>query len=457
MPKRPGDRGFRGTRLLQKRIKIDTANIAQGMYVAQLDCSWLTTPFIKRGFEISSEDEIDLLRKFCKHIYVDASQSTVSEKDILKAHRDSGMMADPFSRTQIRRIKTVSSGRMRSFLAFMRRMSFRRQTPGGATSERTSTRVEAPLAMEAYVAVSAAMNEMLQRAKKGRPIDIDILYKSVTPMIASVQRNRDAMAWLGFIRKRDEGYFSYTITTAIWALIMGDEMGLTGRRLANLAIGALLLDIGNTQIPKSIGMKDGQLTAEEFEIMRMHVDYGLQIVEKSPGISTDIIDMVRYHHERIDGSGYPQAISGDVPVYGRIAGLIDCYDAMISKRPYADQKCAYDAVRELNQLAGTKFQKEVVEQFVRAIGMFPTGSLVELNTGEVALVIEQNTSRRLRPKLLVVLNAQRQPARRNKEIDLSSLPDRAEKRNARWITGGFEVGSFDIDPQDYFLRPQGNA
>jgi len=311
--------------------------------------------------------------------------------------------------------------------------------------------------MEAYVAVSATMGEVLQRVKKGRPVDIDKLYKAVAPMVASVRRNPDAMAWLGFIRKRELGDFRYTITTAIWALIMGNEMGLTGRRLENLAIGALLLDIGNTQIPESIGVKEGPLIAEERNIVQMHVNYGLEIIEKSSGVSDEIVDMIRYHHERLDGSGYPQGIGGDIPAYGRIAGLIDCYDAMISKRPYADQKCAYDAVRELNRLAGTIFQQEVVEQFVRAIGMFPTGSLVELSTGEVAIVVEQNVTRRLRPKLLVILNVDRQPVRRNKLIDLSKLPDRADKKNALWIQGGFEAGSFNIDPEDYFLQPKGNA
>jgi len=455
MGRDPETSGILGTRLLQKRIKIDTANIAQGMYVAQLDCSWLTTPFIKRGFQISSEDEIGLLRKFCKHVYVDVSQSTVSETDILRAHNDSGSIGDPFSRSQVRRVKPASGkGGLRRFFTFFQRFSASHQVEGGTA---TPMRAEAPLAMEAYVAVNATMKEVLQRVKKGRPIDIELLYRTIAPMVASVERNRDAMAWLGFLRKREQGDFSYTITTAIWALIMGHEMGLTGRRLANLAVGALLLDIGNTQIPKAIGIKDGPLTDDELDIMRMHVDYGLKIIAKVPGISDEIIEMIHYHHERIDGSGYPDGLCNEIPVYGRIAGVIDCYDAMITRRPYADQKCAYDAVCELNRLAGTKFQKEVVEQFVRAIGMFPTGSLVELNTGEVALVTGQHASRRLRPKLRVILDGDRQPLRRSKAVDLSCLPDQAGKRKARWIIGGFRAGSFDIDPQEYFLQPQGNA
>jgi len=123
--------------------------------------------------------------------------------------------------------------------------------------------------MEAYVAVNATMVEVLQRVKKGRPVDIDKLFKSIAPMVASVQRNPDAMAWIGFLRQREQGHFNYKITTAIWALIMGHEMGLTGRRLGNLAVGALLLDIGNTQFPESIVMKDGPLTEEDFKIVRL--------------------------------------------------------------------------------------------------------------------------------------------------------------------------------------------
>jgi HD-GYP domain-containing protein (c-di-GMP phosphodiesterase class II) len=447
--------------LQQKRIKIDTANIAQGMYVAQLDCSWLTTPFMKRGFEVSSDDELGLLRKFCKHVYVDVTRSSVSEQMIMSAHHDSGKICDPFSRSQIRKSEPKTADGKGRFHAFFQRFSSGKKAADSENGERTSMRVEAPLAMDAYVAVNATMDEMLQRVKKRKPLDIDKLHQSIAPMVASVRRNPDALAWLGLLRKSEQGNFSFTITTAIttaiWALIMGNGMGLTDRRLANLAIGALLLDIGNIRIPKSIGLKDGPLTEDELQTIRKHVNYGLEIVKQSPGISDEIVDMIRYHHERLDGSGYPEGCGSEIPAYGRIAGVIDSYDAMITKQPYADQKCAYAAVLELNKQSGIKFQQEVVEQFIRAIGMFPTGSLVELNTGEVAVVVEQNVERRLRPKILVLLNAEQQPVRRNKTVDLSKLPDQAGQKKALWIKGGFPTGSFNIDPEDYFLQPKGNA
>lgn len=129
---------------------------------------------------------------------------------------------------------------------------------------------------------------------------------------------------------------------------------------------------------------------------------------------------------------------------------MDCYDAMISRRPWAKAKSSYDAVRELNTLAGTEFQRELIEQFVQALGMFPTGTIVEMNTGEVGIVIEQNRIRRLRPKIMMVLDKHHQPLRSSKVIDLKSLPSDENQRRARWIVKGHESGAFGLDPEDFF-------
>ena len=123
---------------------------------------------------------------------------------------------------------------------------------------------------------------------------------------------------------------------------------------------------------------------------------------------------------------------------------------MTTKRPYAPARSAYDAVRELNSLSGKGFQKELVEQFVQAVGMFPTGSLVELNTGEVALVIEQNRVQRLGPKLMLLLNADKTPVSRHALMDLKAKPAGGSRDAARWILRGLEPGAFGLDPKDYF-------
>lgn len=450
--------------LLQKRIKVDTANIEMGMFVAQLDRSWLETPFIERGFVVSQQDQLELLRKFCSHVYVDVSRSSLPEKRIRKAHKRSGSVRDPFTETFIRRRRDQRAARkVRGILGGLRRlMRFRqaaRDTDGaGGLNRSVSTRAEAPQAAAAFGVAYEQMRIILAAVKQGGRVDISALKAAVNPMIDSVIRNPDALAWYGALRKREEGAFNYSMTTSIWALILGRHLGFERHRLENLAMGGLLLNIGNVRIPRSVAMKEGPLTEEEHDIIRMHVDYGVDIVKKSSAFSEEVIDMVRCHHERHDGTGYPRGLKGtDIPVYGRIAGVIDCYDAIISRKSYRGPKCAYDAVRELNQLVGTAFQPEAIEQFVQALGMFPTGSLVELNTGEVAIVIEQNRERRLRPNLLMILGRNKQPVRGNKMLALSKVPSTGAGRKARWVVGGYDAGTFDIDPKDYFFGLKGTA
>ena len=450
--------------MLQKRIKVDTANIEMGMFVAQLDRSWLETPFIQRGFVVSKLDEIALLQKFCTHVYVDVERSSLPEKQIWKAHHQSGTAGDPFTETFIKRRRELRSARqVRGFLGVLRKLNpVRRGRGADETGEGlvriVATRAEAPQAAAAFGFAAERMREILIYVKKGHRVDIDMIKSAVDPMIDSVMRNPDALAWYGALRKREDGVHSYSMTTAIWALILGRHLGFERHRLQNLAMGGLLLNIGNLRIPRSVGMKDGPLTEDEHKIIRMHVDYGVEIVKKSSAFTEDVIDMVRCHHERFDGSGYPNGLKGkDIPVYGRIAGVIDAYDAIISCKPYRGPKCAYDAVRELNQLSGDKFQVEVVEQFVQALGMFPTGSLVELNTGEVAIVIEQNRERRLRPNLLLILDANKQAVSSNGILALAKVPESGDSRKSRWIVGGYDAGTFDIDPKDYFFGLKGTA
>lgn len=432
-------------------------NLEKGMFVALLDRPWLETPFILQGFEIREESEIGLLRKFCNHVYVDLKRSAVPEKRIMEAHSVAGQSRDPFAGNPQQKM----NGARRLSVAQRLLRVFSRLDPTGRLAERlsgtkryensVSTREEAPEAAHAYSLAVDMMNEVVQDLRDGGGIQVEKVKNAVDPLIDSVLRNQDAMAWLVTLRKRDDYAYHHSIATSVWAQILGRHLGFDRRGLQALAMGGILLDVGKFAIPGSITEKDGPLTEEEAEIMQSHVDYGVRLAKKTPGISDEVIEMIRSHHERHDGSGYPAGTAGsDIPVYGRIAGLVDCYDAMISRRPWAEPKSSYDAVRELNLMAGNGFQRELVEQFVLSLGMFPTGTIVELNTGEVGIVIEQNRVRRLRPKILLVLNAQHEPLSTNKIADLKKLPSDENHRRSRWIVKGHETGAFGLDPEDYF-------
>jgi HD-GYP domain-containing protein (c-di-GMP phosphodiesterase class II) len=303
----------------------------------------------------------------------------------------------------------------------------------------------------AYDTAATVMNEVLGQLQKGDGLDSAKLKVAISPMIDSVMRNQDAMAWLVQLRKRDAYSYHHSLASSVWAVILGRHLGFDRTGLDTLAMGGLLLDLGKAQIPAEILQKPGPLEDIERRIVEKHVAVGAKLVRTTPGVNADVIAMIEGHHERHDGSGYPKGLSGaDIPVFGRIAGLIDSFDAMTTKRPYAPAKSAYDAIRELNGLAGTAFQRELVEQFVQALGMFPSGSLVELNTGEVAIVIEQNRVRRLRPKIMLVLDARKQPRASHETLDLRKVPDGASQEGARWITSGLEPGAYGLDPKDYF-------
>ncbi len=426
------------------------------MFVAQLDRPWLETPFLFQGFEIGEQNEIGLLRKFCKHVYVDVERSTIPKDQILAARNSVKRGHDPFVKDNA----TESNAKKRSF-SYKLLSVLSRFDPSGRIAERINgavvyrnlvdVKTEAPKAAHAYGLAIDQMNEVMDELKAGKGMRIDRIKESVTPVIDSVLRNQDAMAWLVYLRKRDEYAYTHSIATSVWATILGRHLGFDRAGLQTLAMGGMLLDIGRVKIPESITDQPGPLSEDEYELVKMHVDYGVDIAKKTPGINDDVLDMIACHHERHDGSGYPKGLEGaDIPVFGRIAALVDCYDAMISPRTYAKAKSTYDALRELNILSGVSFQRELVEQFVQALGMFPTGNVVELNTGEVAIVIEQNRVRRLRPKIRLVLDAKHQPIKKTKIVDLNRVPSDADDRKAIWISKGHEPGAFGIEPKDFF-------
>ncbi|GIK36122.1 MAG: hypothetical protein AMXMBFR45_26470 [Gammaproteobacteria bacterium] len=444
--------------MLFKRQKIETANLERGMFVAQLDRPWLETPFLFQGFEIREDSELKLLRKFCKHVYIDVTRSSLPKEKVLQALRprnhEAVMNGHATAHNRSHAEPSTLAGRL------MRAVT--RLDPTGALAARVdghreyrnqvSTAREAPQAIRAYDAAVATMNEVLVHIRKGAGVDVEKVQTAVKPMIDSVLRNQDAMAWLVYLRKRDEYAYHHSIASSVWAVILGRHLGFDRQGLDTLAMGGMLLDIGKAKLPESLVSREGKLSAGEFDAVRKHVGYGLDMVKLTPGINADVLAMIEGHHERADGSGYPRGLKGaDIPVFARIGGLVDCYDAMTSHRPWAAAKSPYDAIRELNTLSGVQFQKEMVEQFVQAMGMFPTGSVVEMNTGEVGIVVEQNRIRRLRPKVLLVLDADKQPLREFRSLDLRQCPSDPSERNASWIVRGHETGAFGLDPKNYFI------
>jgi HD-GYP domain-containing protein (c-di-GMP phosphodiesterase class II) len=219
--------------------------------------------------------------------------------------------------------------------------------------------------------------------------------------------------------------------------------------LEAVGLGALLLDVGKTKLPEELLNKTGELTIVERSHIQNHIKFGLDIIREADSVDQRVLDMVATHHERFDGSGYPRGWQGNqIPVFGRIGGIVDSYSAMTSKRPYAPAMSSFDTMREFTALADKHFQAEMVEQFIQAVGIFPAGTLVELNTGEVGVVLKEHQSTRLQPEIAVILDAEKKAIADFKTIDLRN---KTGVSPTVWIERGINAGDYNLDPRKYFL------
>lgn len=428
------------------RVPMDTAKLSVGMYVGMLDRPWLETPFIFQGFEIKDRLEIEQLQNHCHQVYVEIERGKLSEKTIraLAAGGPVGKLIGehdelPGGKPGFIHQWIVRTG-LKNFLA-------RRKRKHTGEYDITSTvRKEAPHAAKAYEQCAKSYRRIYERAGRAGFVEIERVVRAVTPMVNSVLRNPNAMAWTVFSKKRSGQDYSRAVATSVGAIMFGRHLGFDRKRLQDLAVGGLLLDIGNTELPEELVQAEGFITQDEYDQVPRHVQAGVDILQRSPGIEPAVFEMVMYHHERFDGSGYPYGIDGsNIPPFGRIAGIVDCYDAMTTRTSYSPALAAYDAARELNEMRDDKFSAEVVEKFLHTIGMFPTGSVVELSDGAAGLVLEQNPDNLLQPKVLILITPKGGRLKKPKIMNPGDWQGRG-----LWIARGHEHGAFGIDPMEFF-------
>ena len=235
-----------------------------------------------------------------------------------------------------------------------------------------------------YSTVERVMDDLSHNKK----LDFPALKKAVAPMIDSILRNPSAYAWLTRLKQTDNYTYSHSICTSVWAVAFGRQLGMPRKDLQSLALGALLFDIGKIMLPEKLINNPRHYNVFEFKLIKKHVDYSVELLKKTEGINKDILDMAYSHHERYNGSGYPLGLKGDqVSIFGKIAGIVDCYDAIITERVFASPISPHDAVKKLYDWRNVDFQAELVEQFIQVVGIYPVGTIIELSNGSVGVVV----------------------------------------------------------------------
>ena len=395
---------------------VNTQKLKIGMYICGLDRPWMDTPFLMQGFFIGDDKEIEDLNNYCKYVSIDI---------------DKGIEADAYLDGN----PGSAEDHLNEFLEHGDRYV--------EYEEEKSALEEFPAAKLALDKATAEITTIMDGINNGGNLDVQAVSAAVQPLLDSMIRNVDALLWMLNVQG-DEDSYRTAMENCTLGLAFGRHLGLHMSDIRTLAVGMLLLDVGKFKVPADIINKPGTLTKKEFTEVKKHVEYGVDMLKKIGGFNEAVINMVQTHHERLNGSGYPNGLEGSqIPVFGRIAAIIDSYSSMSRKTTYRDAIAPHKILQELYKWRNKHYQAELVEQFLQCVGVYPTGSLVEMTTGEVGIVVAQNMHERLEPTICMLLDENKDPWQSNPIIHLSK--NRVDANGVRRkILHALKSGSYGI-------------
>lgn len=413
-----------------KEVKTSIEGLQIGMYVSRLDRPWLETPYVMEGILIKSVTQIQELSKYCSYVFVDLEKGVspkarywaVGNEHEMSLENNNSLIFPPDNAKEFEQYRQCIY--------------------------ETTTELEEELktAKTVFESIGKKTRSVFEDLKKNKQLDLVALKSGIKSTVDCIIRNPSAMSLLIQLRKSDDYSYSHALGTSVWCAQFGRHLGLKKNDINTLALGGMLLDVGKLKLPEALISKPSKYSSEEMESIKRHVTIGVNILKQATKIEHSLLEMVGSHHERADGSGYQLGLTNEkIPLFGRIAGIVDIYDAMTSRRIYTERIFTpHEAMNELYQMRGKQFQASLVEQFIQTVGLYPTGSLVELNTSEVAVVIKINDLKRLYPQVMLLLDKNKQPYDEFHTMDLSNITGvKVEK--------GLESGAYGIKMDELFL------
>ncbi|WP_235189747.1 HD-GYP domain-containing protein [Methylotenera sp. L2L1] len=301
-----------------------------------------------------------------------------------------------------------------------------------------------------YERTQLVTQEFFNAMAENQLVDLSKVDEALNDMVDSIERNSDALVWLARLKQTDDYSYNHALNVSITLMALANFMALPKKQIKDLGLAGLLQDIGKVKIPKELLQKTEKITAEEFDVFKKHVDHALALLEVTNNISSTTMITVSQHHERIDGSGYPYQLKAkQISLAGQMAGLIDTYCALTSNKAYAKSVYNQFALEKIHALRDTKFDGHLIDQLVQFLGMYPVSSLVELNSGEVGVVIQQNSVRRLLPKVMILLNPDKTKNEYPPTLNLINLP-LIPSGEPYQIVRGLPPDSYGLNINNYF-------
>lgn len=371
--------------------KISVHDLLPGMYVVDLHKRWLEHNVWRQRFAVRDEAHVKtLIAEGITEVSIDTAR---------------GIDLPP---SPIARINEVE----RKFLSLTERIK--------AAPRQVSLGEERRRAGRLLNEASSVVSDLMLAAQAGREVDAARLEPVVGKMIESVARNPDALVPLARLKRLDAYATEHAVATASLIIALGHQQGLAQPELEKLALGTMVKDIGHAAIDARLMTKPGMLSQAEYSVVQGHVEEGLAVLEATSRLSATSVMVVLEHHERYNGCGYPYRMAGDeISQAGRMAAIVDSYDAMTSDRPYRPAISPSHALRQLFDQGGTQFDPALVAAFVRTVGVYPVGTLVLLESGHLAVVDEVHHDKPLSPVVRVIYHTGRRQYVAPVEVDLS--------------------------------------
>lgn len=373
--------------------KIPSQELRVGMFIHELDCDWLSHPFLKNQFKLASDAQIEkVVESGIHYVYIDTAKGL----DVPDAPTE----------------EEVRESLQEELIALV---TAEQPVIIHATRDEEIQRAHAIKGR-----AQALVRNVMADARLGRAVEVEQVDHVVENITESILRNSGAILGLLTIKNKDDYTFLHCVSVCALLVAFCRTMNVDAETTRLAGMGGLLHDTGKALVPDKVLNKPGKLTDEEFELIKRHPRDGYEILLKSPEIGPIPLDITLHHHERMDGNGYPDKLKPEqIPQLVRMSSIVDVYDAITADRCYHRGIPATDALRKLHEWSAFHFDPKLVQAFIRCVGIYPVGALVKLESGRLGVVLEQNDTNLLLPRLKIIFNAKTGHRVEPYDLDLS--------------------------------------
>jgi HD-GYP domain-containing protein (c-di-GMP phosphodiesterase class II) len=411
--------------------ELPVQNLRLGMYVSRLDVPWVQTPFPIQGFYLTKQDELDLLSHYCNKVYIDVFLSKTDALDSLKKLPESPKKTD--NQLDAKTIRLMNE-----------KARFKPRVENYSINSKINK--EMKVASQLFERITAQMTAVYRALEHNGYVNINEISNASASMVKSIINNPNAFAWLSRINRQNDTLQQQSVRSAIWALIFARHLGLSRSDLKDIGTALLLAPIGKSKLDPQLLTQ--QSSADDLEAYQKHVEYTLEETQNMFSSNHQVNYILSSYCERNNGSGYPNKLVGNrIPFLARVVGIADYYEHLINPYNNDDAITPAEAVSHLYNNRGNLFQVELVESFIQAIGLYPTGSLVSLNNNAIAVVVEQPEKSRLRPRVAIIKNHLDEKLEKPITINLASKP-KDEFGLTLQISSSLTTSSQDIDARE---------